>query len=89
MRSVQNPDSGLLPEIDYDGVEATLEQWQSHFYPARRGVRHTALAIKEGRRGADLIPAIMRDCRAWMFTRPDMYVSLASTQGSYLITRCV
>ena len=64
----------LLQEIDYDGIEDTVEQWQDHFIPGRRGAKHLAKAIVAGLRGAELIPAVLRDCRAWMFMRPDTYV---------------
>ena len=63
--------SGLLPELDYDGIEASLKQWQTHFWPCRRGAEHVTRDIEAGLRGADLIPALLRDCRAWMFMRPD------------------
>ncbi|EKM51758.1 uncharacterized protein PHACADRAFT_262086 [Phanerochaete carnosa HHB-10118-sp] len=65
--------TGLLPDIDYDGIEASLNQWQSHFIACRRGSKHLAHAINTGLRGADLIPAILQDCRAWMFMRPDVW----------------
>ena len=65
-------DTGLLPCIDYDGIEATLEQWQVHFAPGRRGSRYIAKGIRAGLRGPDLIPAIMRDFRCWMFMQPDL-----------------
>ncbi|KAI0338961.1 hypothetical protein BDW22DRAFT_1362297 [Trametopsis cervina] len=65
--------SGLLPAINYDGIEATLEQWQSFFIPARRGTKHLARAIDAGLRGKELLPAILQDCRVWMFMRPDVW----------------
>lgn len=67
--------TGLLPDIDYDGIEASLKQWQSHFMPCRRGSKHLAGSIKAGLRGGNLIPAILQDCRAWMFMRPDVWPS--------------
>lgn len=65
-------DTGLVPEIDYQGIEASLEQWQDFFMPCRRGTKHVARAIEAGLREVELIPAILQDCRAWMFMRPDM-----------------
>lgn len=62
---------GLLPCLDYAGIEKSLEQWQSHFMPCRRGTKYMSQAIFAGLRGRDLLPAIMRDCRVWMFMRPD------------------
>jgi hypothetical protein len=70
----QDKGLGTLNSIDYDGITATCVQWQDHFYPARKGVKNIAIAIRNGLRGKQLIPAILRDCRAWMFMRPDMYV---------------
>ena len=64
--------TGLLPEIDYDGIERSLVQWQTHFMPCRKGTKHIAEAIEAGLRGADLLPAVLRDCRGWMFMRPDV-----------------
>jgi hypothetical protein len=63
---------GTLNSIDYDGITATCVQYQSEFYLARKGVKHIARGIRDGLRGKQLIPSILRDCRAWMFMRPDM-----------------
>ncbi|GJE88835.1 F-box protein [Phanerochaete sordida] len=76
--------SGLPPEIDYQGIEASLEQWQDFFMPCRRGSKHVAQAIEAGLRGADLIPAILRDCRAWMFMRPDIWPTPPATTLSFI-----
>lgn len=64
--------TGLLPLINYDGIESSLNQWQSCFIFCRRGVKHLSGAIAAGLRGKELIPALLQDCRAWMFMRPDM-----------------
>jgi hypothetical protein len=58
--------------IDYDGIVDTVEPFQMYFHPARRGSQHIAKAIRDGLRGKELLPAIMRDFRCWMFVRPDM-----------------
>lgn len=63
--------TGLLPEIDYDDIQSSLVQWQMHFIHCRRGSTHIAQAIEAGLRGQDLLPALLRDSRAWMFMRPD------------------
>ncbi|GJE88814.1 hypothetical protein PsYK624_049010 [Phanerochaete sordida] len=71
--------TGLLPDIDYDGIEASLNQWQSHFIACRVGSTHLAHAMDTGLRGADLIPALLQDCRAWMFMRPDLWPTPCAT----------
>ncbi|KAI0346160.1 hypothetical protein BDW22DRAFT_725295 [Trametopsis cervina] len=63
---------GLLPTLKYDGIEDTLGDWQCFFIHTRRGTKHLACAIEAGLRGSQLIPAILQDCRAWMFVRPDV-----------------
>lgn len=65
-------DTALLPCLDYGGIQKSLEQWQSFYMPCRRGTKHVSRAIDAGLRGANLIPALLRDCRVWMFMRPDM-----------------
>ncbi|KAI0084837.1 hypothetical protein BDY19DRAFT_997400 [Irpex rosettiformis] len=78
LNSRTNPrdsDHSLFPGVDYAGIEASLDQWQSFFTPCRKGVKYIRRAIQEGIRGKDLIPAILRDCRAWMFMRPDIWPS--------------
>lgn len=71
---------GTLNSIDYDGITATCvpiqpESYvQDEFYLARKGVKHIARGIRDGLRGKQLIPLILRDCQVWMFMRPDMYV---------------
>lgn len=68
--------SALLPCLEYDGIEASLcigfDYMQSWFLPCRRGGKSVVKAIDAGLRGAQLIPALLRDCRIWMFMRPDM-----------------
>lgn len=63
---------GELPCIDYDGIIETVRQFQSYFHPARQGSKHLARAIRDGLRGSELLPSIMRDFRCWMFVRPDL-----------------
>ncbi|KAI0795361.1 hypothetical protein BC629DRAFT_1262457, partial [Irpex lacteus] len=79
----RSSDNALFPGVDYAGTEASLDQWQSFFTPCRRGVEHIKQAIKDGLRGKDLIPAILRDCRAWMFMRPDVWPVPSSTPTSF------
>ena len=64
--------TAALKCIDYDGIIDTVDQFQSYFYPARRGSQHIAKAIRDGIRKDGLLPAIMSDFRCWMFVRPDM-----------------
>lgn len=64
---------GTLPEMEYDDIEDSLDQCQDFIFPhCWKTGRHTALAIEAGMRGKDLLPAIMRDSRAWMFMRPNV-----------------
>jgi hypothetical protein len=65
-------ETAALKCIDYDGIIDTVDRFQSYFYPARRGSQHIAKAIREDLRKHELLPAIMRDFRCWMFVRPDM-----------------
>ena len=66
--------SSLIEDaIDYDGIQESLQQCQDWLYPGCwRNPDHLARAIEEGLRGEELVPAVMRDVRAWMFVRPDM-----------------
>ena len=59
--------------MEYDGIDKSLQQCQDYVFPGCwKDARYTAAAIKAGLRGEGLLPAIMRDSRAWMFMRPDM-----------------
>lgn len=73
--SIPDETTGLLPAINYDRIEDSLEEFQDSFLRTRRGVRYLADAVRAGIRGKDLIPPLLRDCRAWMFMRPDMCVA--------------
>jgi hypothetical protein len=68
----ENP-PGILPCIDYGGIEKTCPQYQDEFFEARSGSKWTGQAVNEGFRGKDLFPSLMRDFGAWMCMRPDMY----------------
>ncbi|EKM57369.1 uncharacterized protein PHACADRAFT_255091 [Phanerochaete carnosa HHB-10118-sp] len=65
---------GWLPCVDYGGtLDAYMDvQYQDYIMGPRKGSRHIAQALSEGLRDEQLIPAIMKDSRFWMFTRPDM-----------------
>ncbi|KAJ7291686.1 hypothetical protein C8J57DRAFT_1045037, partial [Mycena rebaudengoi] len=66
--------SGLLPSIEYGGIEKTHNGlFQSEFVGARSGSRHTAEAIVGGLRDWDLFPALGRDFGVWMSVRPDIW----------------
>ena len=70
--------SGTLPEIEYDGIEDSLQQCQDFVFPGCwKNSHYTALAIDAGLRGKKLLPALMRDSRVWMFMRPNEYVAFA------------
>ncbi|KDQ19418.1 hypothetical protein BOTBODRAFT_439102 [Botryobasidium botryosum FD-172 SS1] len=64
---------GTLPCIKYGGIEKTWERTQDFFLPALQGSKHVRRAILEGLRGADLLPALMRDFGCWMCVRPDVW----------------
>ncbi|KZT34100.1 hypothetical protein SISSUDRAFT_1122476 [Sistotremastrum suecicum HHB10207 ss-3] len=67
---------GTLPDINYGDILATVEQWQSHYAPARNKTsKNIAYAIQSGLRGADLLPSVVKDFRCWMFMRPDVWPS--------------
>lgn len=87
-RSSSAQGSGTLPVVNYDGIEATVNQWQDSFLPGRRGVRHLQEAIAAGLRGADLIPALLQDCRAYMFMRLNMCV-VSHTRVHAVLTKVV
>jgi len=75
---------GILPCISYGGIEKTCQQYQDDFLEARSGSRWTAQGIKEGLRGKDLLPSLMRDFGAWMRMRPDIW----PTPSSIAIAEC-
>ncbi|EKM57371.1 uncharacterized protein PHACADRAFT_142684 [Phanerochaete carnosa HHB-10118-sp] len=66
---------GALPSIDYGGtLEAFMGvPYQDYILGTRKGARHIAKALREGIRNERLIPAILEDCRLWMFVRPDIW----------------
>lgn len=69
--------------MEYDDIEDSLEQCQDYVFPGCwKNGRHTAHAIDAGLRGEKLLPAIMRDSRAWMFMRPDVYADPNSHPSS-------
>ena len=74
----------MLPELDYDGIENSLDQWQTYFMPCQRGVKHIRRAVKQGRRGADLVPALLKDARTWMFADPTMCADILTLIDMFL-----
>ena len=70
---------GILPCIDYTGLvdNSSRDRVQDYILPWRKGCVHTARALRDGLRGSELVPSILKDCRAWMFTRPNSYVALS------------
>ncbi|GJE96633.1 hypothetical protein PsYK624_128330 [Phanerochaete sordida] len=64
-----------LPCIDYGGsLEAYMGTFhQRHILGPRQEVKHIVQALKSGRRGQELIPAVLKDSRFWMWTRPDIW----------------
>lgn len=74
---------GTLLDINYDGVEETLElefilgslapaSNQQNFRRNLREPRHTVERIRQGYKGVGLIPAIKSDFRCWMVQYPGM-----------------
>ncbi|KAH7924865.1 hypothetical protein BV22DRAFT_1012355 [Leucogyrophana mollusca] len=66
---------GLLPCINYSGIEETCEQYQEDFQPSSQGFQHIASGIEEGLTGEDLLPHLIQDFQCWMFMRPDIWPS--------------
>jgi hypothetical protein len=60
-----------LPDINYDGIEKTLIQWQDFFMDGRKGARNISRGIAAGLRSKELVHSIVMDFRCWMFMRPD------------------
>ncbi|CDO75752.1 hypothetical protein BN946_scf184921.g28 [Trametes cinnabarina] len=67
---------GSLPCIDYGGTLDAFDkcdQYQDYILGPRVGTKHLVQALKEGQRGQGLVPALLEDCRFWMFVRPDIW----------------
>ncbi|GJE96632.1 hypothetical protein PsYK624_128320 [Phanerochaete sordida] len=66
---------GSLPCIDYGGtLDAYMgTRYQDYIVGLRKGVKHIVQALTDGIRGIDLVPAILKDSRFWMWTRPDIW----------------
>ncbi|KAI9065604.1 hypothetical protein FKP32DRAFT_1674580 [Trametes sanguinea] len=65
-----------LPCIRYGGTLDAFDecnQYQDFILGPRRGVKHLRQALKEGLRDKSLIPAILKDCRFWIFVRPNLW----------------
>ncbi|KAH7915361.1 hypothetical protein BJ138DRAFT_998127 [Hygrophoropsis aurantiaca] len=78
---------GLLPCIDYGGIEDTCEQYQDNFQPNRQGCKHIAAGINEGLSEENLLPHIIRDFQCWMFMRPDRWPSPTAEEVPQHFTR--
>lgn len=64
--------TGTLPYINYEGIEATLQQMQYEVSENMISPQYTAAAIRNGDSPLQILDAITRDCRTWMFHAPDM-----------------
>jgi hypothetical protein len=64
---------GTLYEIDYEGIDRSLQQWQYDFDGAFSGAWELGRALKNGLRGNDLILALFRDFKVWQVCPPDRY----------------
>lgn len=65
---------GALPSVDYGGVLDNIRPGGSHDYIDKYRIDsvHTTVAFQNGARGENLLSAVLKDCRLWLFTRPDM-----------------
>ncbi|GJE91712.1 hypothetical protein PsYK624_078620 [Phanerochaete sordida] len=74
-RERQCYERGALPCVDYGGtLEAYFgEPHQDYVLPLRRDARHTAKALKDGLRGMEPVPALLKDSRAWLWVRPAIW----------------
>lgn len=69
--------------IDYGGIKGREEQ--AYLFPGRwRSPSSLQRALEKGLRGADLVPAVMRDVKAWLFMRPDVWPEPATD----IVTPC-
>lgn len=66
---------GDLPCVAYGGTLDAFAgtQYQDYALGPRKGTKHLVRALRQGLRGAELIPALLKDSRFWMFTRPDIW----------------
>ncbi|GJE91728.1 hypothetical protein PsYK624_078790 [Phanerochaete sordida] len=74
-REPQEECRGWLPCIDYGGtLDAYMgTNYQEYIVGPRRGSKHILQALKSGLREVQLIPALLRDARLWMWARPDRW----------------
>ncbi|KAH7874971.1 uncharacterized protein C8R40DRAFT_1147710 [Lentinula edodes] len=71
--------AGYLPGIEYDGIEASESGYQDTFYGTRKGSHWTGLAISRGLQGKELVPYLIKDFKAWICMRPDLWPSPPTT----------
>ncbi|KAF8873058.1 hypothetical protein CPB84DRAFT_1753386 [Gymnopilus junonius] len=64
---------GILPFIDYDGIERTLDQTQYDVAENLNVPKCTTASIRRRDPPEELLDSITRDCRSWMFHAPDMW----------------
>ena len=69
------PYRGWLPCIDYYGSLGGYRdgcQYYCYVLTCHRSWKHTAKALKDGLRGEELLPSLLRDSAYWMFVEPTM-----------------
>ncbi|KAF8903674.1 hypothetical protein CPB84DRAFT_1677885 [Gymnopilus junonius] len=64
---------GILPYIDYDGIENTMEQYQEQIADNLIIPKYTSASIRKKESSEKILESIIRDCRSWMFCAPDMW----------------
>ena len=62
----------VLSPLNYGDVLPDLWYDRDYFLTYRKGTEHVSRAISSGLRGTELVPALLKDCQSWVFTRPDV-----------------
>ncbi|PVG01672.1 hypothetical protein CPB86DRAFT_812301 [Serendipita vermifera] len=71
---------GTMPFVKYEGIESALfEHFQDEYSAAFSDAHKLALALENGLRGNDLIPALLRDFRVWQTCPSDRWIKLDSS----------
>ncbi|KDR67047.1 hypothetical protein GALMADRAFT_147471 [Galerina marginata CBS 339.88] len=67
--------TGILPWMEYDGIENTLEQTQYNFEGGLKIPKYTTASIRNECTPKGILDAIIRDCRCWRFIAPNLWPS--------------
>lgn len=71
---------GTLEFIDYEGMFYSHTEYQEWFSDGFSGAYDLGRALKNGLRGNDLIPALLRDFNVWQTCPTDRYEYLSSME---------